>query len=206
MARTMAHPTEHAHSRRRRQRSGAGIWIAIAVGVAVVVAAVVLLTVLLRPTSPVSIAGDARTTMLQSGDEVPTFSGPGLTGGTVDWAQFRGSPTVLAVWAPWCPHCQAELPVLGQVSARFPGVKVVTVESAVGARTGPSGEGFFAEHRLFFPTVVDDGTKIMDALGVSGTPTIYFVGSDGRVVDSAVGELSRGDLTAKFRSLAGLEQ
>ena len=202
MARTMTHPTTRASGRRRTgHRTGVVVGLA-ALGVALVV----LFTVILDTDSPVSVAGPSRTTPLQSGEEVPTFAGPGLTGGRVDWEQFRGSPTVLTVWAPWCPHCQVELPVLGEVSKQFPDVQVVTVESAVGLRTGPSGEGFFAEHGLFFPTVIDDGTTIMDALGVQGTPTLYFVGSDGRVVDSVAGELSKGQLADKFRALAGLDR
>jgi hypothetical protein len=46
----------------------------------------------------------------------------------------------------------------------------------------------------------------MDALGVTGTPTIYFVGSDGRVVDSVSGELSEGQLADEFSALSSLEQ
>jgi hypothetical protein len=98
------------------------------------------------------------------------------------------------------------MPVLGEVAPQFPSVRVVTVETAVGQRPGPSGEGFFAQHGLDFPTAVDDGTTIMEALGVSSFPTVYFVGSDGRVVDSVVGELPTSQLVEKFRALSSLEQ
>jgi peroxiredoxin len=176
----------------------------IVVGVLAIVAIVALL-LLVRGGSDgndVSVAGGPRTTPLQSGDPVPDFSAPGMTGGQVAWSDYQGRPAMLVVWAPWCPHCQAELPVLGRVAQQFPDVDVVTVETAVGQRTGPSGEGFFIEHGLSFPSAVDDGTRIMQALGVSAFPAIYAVGSDGRVITSAVGELPRSELVDMFRMLA----
>jgi len=175
----------------------------IVVGVLAFVAIVAVL-LLLRGGgggSSVAVDGGPRTTMLQSGDPVPSFSGPGMAGGRVAWSDRQGQPAMLVVWAPWCPHCQAELPRLGEVAARFPDVKVVTVETAVDQASGPSGEGFFIEHGLSFPTAVDDGTRIMEALGVRSFPAIYAVGSDGRVITSAVGELPTADLADMFRQL-----
>ena len=131
MARTMTHPTRSAR-RPQKKRSRIGLVPMLLVAVAAIAALVVLFTVVLGGKgSSVSVSGPVRTTQLMAGDEVPSFSGPGLTGGRVDWEQFRGSPTVLVVWAPWCPHCQVELPILGEVSKQFPDIQVVTVESAI---------------------------------------------------------------------------
>jgi hypothetical protein len=86
-------------------------------------------------------------------------------------------------------------------------VKVVMIETAMGQEPGPSGEGFFAQHHLFFPSAVDDANgTLARAFGVQGFPTLYFVGSDGRVVDSMTGEASPAQLAAKFRELQSLEQ
>src|SRR3972149_6681513 len=58
---------------------------------------------------------------LQAGEQVPDFSAPGLDGTRISWDDYRGAPTVLAVWASWCPHCQKELPVLARVADEYPG-------------------------------------------------------------------------------------
>lgn len=138
-----------------------------------------------------------------TGQTVPAFSAPALGGGTISWGDYVGKPVVLAVWAPWCPHCQAEMPVIGKVSSEFPEIPVVTVATAIGRQPGPSPEEFMAERKLKFPVAVDDrdGT-LANALGVSGFPTTYFVGSDGRTVAAFTGETPADDLRAAFRLLS----
>jgi thiol-disulfide isomerase/thioredoxin len=59
--------------------------------------------------------------MLAVGDTIPNWSAPGIRGGTVSWSQFDGSPTLLDIWTPWCPHCQADAPTLQRVAKDYPG-------------------------------------------------------------------------------------
>lgn len=151
----------------------------------------------------VVVAGPARSEPLARGDVVPDFSAPGLAGGTVSWEAFANRPAVIAVWAPWCPHCQVELPILDRVMRDHPGVGFVTVVTAVGARPGPSPEGFMRDHGLSFPVAVDDdrGT-IAEGLGVPEFPLLYFVSSDGTVALVASGEVDEASLRDAIATLA----
>jgi thiol-disulfide isomerase/thioredoxin len=148
-------------------------------------------------------AGPARSEPLARGDSVPDFSAPGLHGGTVSWEAFSNQPTLLAVWAPWCPHCQVELPILDRVMRDHPGVGFVTLVTAVGDRPGPTPEAYMADHSLSFPVAVDDdqGT-IARALGVPGFPMLYFVGSDGTVTFAASGEVDEATLVDAISRLS----
>ncbi len=191
---------------RRRARRNRILQVAIPAMVVAVVAVVAIVLVASggggAPSDRVSVSGPARATLLPDGAGVPDYRAPGLAGGTVSWAEFRGDPTVLVVWAPWCPHCQVEMPMLGRIAPDYPGVGVATVVTAVGDRPGPSPEGFFAQHHLAFRTAVDDADgTIMQVLGVSGFPTVYFVDRDGRVLSSLVGEAPESDFRAGFAAL-----
>jgi thiol-disulfide isomerase/thioredoxin len=148
-------------------------------------------------------AGPARSEPLARGDSVPEFSAPGLHGGTVSWEAFSSQPTLLAVWAPWCPHCQVELPILDRVMREHPGVGFVTLVTAVGDRPGPTPEAYMADHGLSFPVAVDDdqGT-IARALGVPGFPLLYFVASDGTVRFAATGEVDEATLVDAISRLS----
>jgi thiol-disulfide isomerase/thioredoxin len=206
---------ERRRDRRRRSSIAAVLTLAI-VGASV---AVVLVTAggsaPARPTpttgsavpvpadpSDVVTDGDVRTRPLAAGDVVPDFTAPGLTGGTVSWTSYAGRPTVLTVWAPWCPHCRSELPVLADVVADFPSVSLVTVTTAVDVNPGPTPLEYLRERDLSLPTAVDDTRGTLAAtLGIRAFPTIYFVGSDGAVVRAAEGEVSDPDLR---RILSGL--
>jgi thiol-disulfide isomerase/thioredoxin len=196
--------------RRRRQRRR----LAWALGGAAVAGALAIGVIALMSTSDdgtggvtstraeVLVDGPARGTLLGPGETVPDFSAPALAGGSVAWNDFAGAPAVIAVWAPWCPHCQVELPVLDRVMKDHPDVAFLSVVTSIDLHPGPTPQQYMSEHGLSFPVAVDDdeGT-IARALGISGFPTLYFVGSDGAVVRAVSGEVPEDTLHAVIVSL-----
>ena len=150
--------------------------------------------------SDVSTTGIPQTAPLAVGERIPSFTAPSLTGGTVDSSRYAGRPAVVVVWAPWCPHCQAELPVVADVMDEYPSVGFVTITTAVGANPGPTPEGYLREHGLRFTTAVDDARgTLAGAFGIRGFPTIYFVRADGTVANVTEGEID----AASLRTLVG---
>lgn len=197
-----------ADARARRGRTLASV------GGVVLIAAVVLAVVLLmgdggnggggETATPgdVTLEGMPRTAPLQPGELVPSFTAPGLAGGTVAWDDYRGSPAVLSVWAAWCPHCQAEMPVLDRVMQDHPDVGLVTVVTAIGAQPGPTPEQYMQEQGLNFPVAVDDGDgTLATGLGITGFPTVYFVNSDGTVALQLGGEVDEQTLRTVVEQL-----
>ncbi len=140
---------------------------------------------------------------LQVGQAVPDFSAPALGGGRVSWRDVRGTPVALVVWASWCPHCQRELPVVARVAPEFPGVRVLTVTTAIGLHPGPSPEEFVRSQHLAFPVAVDDASQTLaQSLGIRSFPTVYWVGGEGRVRALTEGERGEDAVRASFRALA----
>ena len=120
----------------------------------------------------------------------------------MDWSTYAKKKVVLAIWAPWCPHCQAELPVLSSVVAGHPDVSLVTITTAIGQESGPSPEEYMKDHNLTFPVAVDDaGGRLAKAFGVQAFPTVYFVNSDGTVSSQQTGELSEAELQQMIGAL-----
>jgi len=156
----------------------------------------------LTPTTP-SIDGEPLTANLAVGDRVPEFSAPSLAGdGSVTWSDYDGVPRVLSIWAPWCPHCQKELPIIAKVAQTFPGVQVVTVATAVDVAPGPTPAQFVEERNLTFPVAMDDADMTLaKGLGVQGFPTVYFVGTHGTVTQVMVGERSESEWQAAFERI-----
>jgi thiol-disulfide isomerase/thioredoxin len=164
--------------------------------------------------SEISVSAPARSSMLAVGDAIPSFSAPGFhmqaSGGgysiardRFDWTRYEGTPTVLTIWAPWCPHCQAELPVLSAAVAKYPNVDLVSVATSIGQHPGPSPDAYLADHGLTFPVAIDDelGT-LAGALGVQAFPTVYMVGSDGKVSYAAEGEVPDATLQQQLSRLS----
>ncbi len=199
--------------RRQVQRRTLGYVLGGAAFVAVVVIAVFALTsgdgapqsTAIHPSrsADVTTSGQARQGQpLSAGESVPDFSAPAIDGGTFRWGDYAGGPVVLSVWAPWCPHCQVELPRLNEVMTEFPDVQFVTVVTSIGDQPGPDPAVFLQDNGIVAPTAIDDGTqKLANVLGIEGYPTLYFVGSDGKVVQYLSGEVDDADLRTVIGSL-----
>ena len=161
-----------------------------------------------EPAAPdqVTVDGPARSAPLQAGEPIPNFTAPGIGGGTIEWSLHSGeAPILLAVWAPWCPHCQVEMPVLAEVAKDYPGVHVMTLVTSIGDQPGPDPLAFMQDNAISFETAVDDGDEtIMHALGVQGFPTMYAVDPDGVVVQAWSGEVGEQGLRDAFEQLEAL--
>jgi peroxiredoxin len=140
---------------------------------------------------------------LQIGDTIPAFTAPMLGGGTMTWDDYLGTPTVLAIWAPWCPHCQAELPRLSAGVDGHPGVQMVSVATAIDQQPGPTPEEYLASKGLTFPVGVDDANgTILQGMGVQSFPTTYYVDPSGKVMNVTVGEVPPDQLQQILDDLA----
>jgi len=140
---------------------------------------------------------------LQVGDTVPSFTAPMLGGGTMKWNDYLGTPTVLAIWAPWCPHCQVELPRLSAGVDAHPGVQMASVTTAIGQQPGPTPEEYMTSKGLTFPVGMDDeNLTILKGMGVQSFPTTYYVDPSGKVVNVTVGEVPADQLQQILDELA----
>ena len=203
---TKAQRRREQERRAARQRT---VWVVVAVVAALAIVGAMLLsggddgtTTTAAPADAVSIepAGGP----VQVGDQIPAFSAPGLDGGTVSWGDFEGAPTVLVVWASWCPHCQAELPVLVPATQAREGVELVSITTAIGQNPGPTPQEFLIDEGLTLTTAVDDAADtLMQGLGVSSFPTVYYVSADGTVENITVGESPEGAIEANLDALQG---
>jgi len=143
--------------------------------------------------------------LLEAGDTVPEFMAPALDGGEFTWSDYVGTPTVLAVWAPWCPHCQVELPRLSAAVQTHPALQLVSVATAIGAVEGPTPQEYMDAEGLTFPVALDDAqATLMQGLGVTSFPTVYYVDASGAVVAATTGELEPAALERILAQLEGV--
>lgn len=126
------------------------------------------------------------------GKPVPEFDLPGLDGGRVRAADYRGRPYVVNFWASWCVPCRREAPVLRAFDERWaPEVAVVGIlfnDTEGEART------FRDEFGLDYSHALDpDGRTAID-FGVAGVPETFVVDARGIVMAKIVGAVAPGQL------------
>jgi thiol-disulfide isomerase/thioredoxin len=206
---------------RRRAASRRRLWLPIGLGVVVLIAAVIAVAaggsskgpttrVGVEETRPVQVSGalapypGAGAADPGVGQTVPTISGQSFNGAPVV-IEPNGRAKVIVVAAHWCPHCQAELPVLADHLRQQPApsdveITVVATDTTSSRPNYPPSEWLFS---LGWPTpmLADDAQADAGrALGVSGFPYFVVVDGDGRIVSRASGEIGADAFAALIAS------
>lgn len=127
---------------------------------------------------------------------MPQLALTSMDGTTVSLATFEGRPTVLNLWATWCPPCQREMPVLHAAQLSRPDVNFVFLNQGESARQVAAylGKSGLALRNVLLDSRSDAGA----ALGHRALPTTLFFDAQGRLVDTRVGELSEASLAERL--------
>ena len=139
-----------------------------------------------------SVRPDARQAM-------PALSFLSLEGQPVALADFKGKPTVLNLWATWCPPCVREMPMMHQAQLDHPDMNFVFLnqgESAEKVRI------WLQSRKLPMRNVLMDGNNQSGAAFKQGAlPTTLFFDARGRLASTRIGELSAATLNQRLQGL-----
>ncbi|NER60860.1 TlpA family protein disulfide reductase [Pseudomonas sp. MAFF212428] len=130
--------------------------------------------------------------LYERGTQLPSLSLRDAQGRSVALDTHRGRPLVINLWATWCPPCRREMPVLQQAQHDYPHVTFLFVNQG---ETPQIVTNFLATTGLNLSHVLfDTGGHLAQQVGSMALPTTLFYDTDGRLVGSHLGELSRASL------------
>ena len=122
-----------------------------------------------------------------------------LGGQQIRLSALVGRPSIVNLWATWCPPCRREMPVLAEAQQSTAGVDFVFVNQG---EEGDVIHTYLQQESLELRNVViDPFSSVSRATGARGLPTTLFFDSNGRLVDTHVGELTRASLAHKLKQL-----
>ena len=135
----------------------------------------------------------------------PTVQGSSFDGSSVS-IQPNGRPTAVIFVAPWCPHCQREVPLL-QAWIKQNGmpkdVDLVSVVTAIDPnRPNYPPKDWLDKEGWTVPVIVDPTNSVAAAYGLSAYPFWVFLDGQGKVAMRTSGEMTINDLTAILAGLA----
>lgn len=130
---------------------------------------------------------------------LPALTLATLAGPPLALAETGGRPTVINVWATWCPPCRREMPLLAKAAEANPTVRFVFANQAEDPATIRT---YLARQGLKLPNVALDASQAIPRhYGTLGIPITLFVRPDGRLAASHMGEISPEQLNANLARL-----
>jgi thiol-disulfide isomerase/thioredoxin len=108
----------------------------------------------------------------------PGFSLPRADGTEFRYPDDLAGPTIILFWATWCPYCKALMPHLQSILDEYPGQVSVL---ALSIRDDGDPAATLAEYGFDF-SLFTAADAVAEAWGVKGTPGLFLVDADGRVV------------------------
>lgn len=126
---------------------------------------------------------------------------PPETGRTPTWriGQLRGRPTVINLWATWCPPCRREMPMLTQAAKAERRATILLVnqgEQSAQVSAFLRAQGLDPAH-----VALDPSGLLGEMAGAGALPTTLFIDSDGTVRQVHTGEITRVQLDIAIRAL-----
>lgn len=165
----------------------------------------------LRAVADVDIEGSLPTYDEASADPALGQAAPVLTGVAPDGTPISvgddGIPTVIAFLAHWCPHCQAEVPVLVELadSGAIDGIRLVGVLTGTNVEAPNYPPAPWLE-REGWPgeVLLDDGDfSAGRAYGLAGYPFLVAINGAGEVVGRTSGEVPASEVQALAEAALG---
>jgi thiol-disulfide isomerase/thioredoxin len=141
------------------------------------------------------------TLAVQAHDEVqlPGMALSSLDQGTVSLQDFKGKPTVVNLWATWCPPCQREMPVLQQAQAAHPELHFTFLNQ--GESAAKVQEFLSARSLPLHNVLLDPKGKAGTLFSLRALPATLFFNAQGLLVYTHIGGLSRATLAQRLDAL-----
>lgn len=130
---------------------------------------------------------------------LPALTVQSLQGADVDLQAFQGQPTVVNLWATWCPPCVREMPVLEAAQRQSPGVNIVFLNQ--GEAPDKVQAWLQARGLRLDKALIDEARVAGAAVQQKAFPTTLFFDADGRLVSTRIGELSAATLQERLAQI-----
>ncbi|NMK45371.1 TlpA disulfide reductase family protein [Achromobacter sp. Bel] len=135
----------------------------------------------------------------QAQPELAALAVQRIDGAPAALSAFHGKPTVINLWASWCPPCRREMPAFANAQAANPDVNFVFLNQG---EAPPQVAKFLEQHAPSLRNVLlDPAGEASRTLSNRGLPATLFLDAQGRLVDLRVGELSTASLAQRLEAI-----
>jgi thiol-disulfide isomerase/thioredoxin len=124
-----------------------------------------------------------------SSDKVSNFQFKTIDNRILDLSQFSGKVIIVDFWATWCPPCTKEIPHFIELQEKYKN-EVQFIGLNVGEKESEIKE-FIKSMGINY--IIGYSNENIEKLfgGISGLPTTFIIGKDGKIKAKAIGYRSK---------------
>lgn len=139
-----------------------------------------------------------RPTLLAVGEPAPDWTLNDASGTTHTLAEYRGKVVVLDFWATWCGPCIRTMPEIQRLHEKYLSHDLIVLGVNSWEESNSSA---YMKAQGFTYGLLLKGEDIAKAYRVDTLPTVYVIGSDGKIIyrSIGVGDDLRSFLANQFR-------
>jgi len=138
---------------------------------------------------------------IEAGQQAPDFT-VFANSGPFQLSKVTDRPTLLELFATWCPHCQRMTGVLDGLYDKYKGGAAFIGVSAseYGADQSPASQAdvndFATKFNVSYPIAFDPNLDVAKKYLQGGFPTLVLIGKDGKILAINDGEIPAKNLAA----------
>jgi peroxiredoxin len=135
------------------------------------------------------------------GRGAPDFTLPDASGNPVTLSALRGQVVLLNFWATWCPPCNAEIPLLGELQERYRASGLVVLGVSMDEDGWTSVRPWLSARAVSYPMMIGDSRVAESYEGVKSLPTTFLIARDGRIAKTVTGLFNKDGYEADIQAL-----
>ncbi len=139
------------------------------------------------PMMIILLSCSGKKTTTASGEDMPAFELPDLSGTLVASSSFSGKVLLIDFWATWCPPCREEIPGFIELQAAYKDQGLEIIGISVDQNKADL-DTFVPANKMNY-TILHDTTNVTPTAfgGIQGIPTTFLVNKKGKIVKKWVG-------------------
>ncbi|WP_339270999.1 TlpA disulfide reductase family protein [Paenibacillus sp. FSL R5-0470] len=110
-----------------------------------------------------------------------------LINSDVTQIKFSGKPTVLVFFTSWCPYCNEDAPKIVSLYEKYKDKVNIYGINPIYRDDVSEVEQYVKKYKIDYPVLLDETGAFYKHYGEPGFPTLYFIDSEGEVLDQIIG-------------------
>jgi peroxiredoxin len=124
--------------------------------------------------------------LLEVGTEAPAFTLIDETGKEVRLSDYKGKIIIVDFWGTWCKWCIKTMPAINKVAETFKNQDLIVLGISCNEPPNADPVQFMKRNNYNYKCLVK-GNEVAKSYNVTGYPTMYIIGKDGRIAKTVVG-------------------